>query len=305
MKTIVVTGAAGLVGRALLRVARSRGFGTRALVRPGGTPLERGAADEVVAADVRDEAGVRSALAGCAAVVHLAGHVDQDEDELRSVIVDGTRNVLAACGGAGPKTVVFGSTTAVYGSGDLVDVEESRPRAPKGVYASAKAVAEDVVANVAAERGLTASILRPCDIYGKDDRRFGSLLLELAENGVVPLVRGGTILYDVVAASDVAEACVLSAARVGGGGERRPVEIFNITSGETLTVEVLADRLRSATGLPTRTIAVAKHENPPPSVPAWLLPLLSEHRSFSVRKAREVLGYAPRVVFPRALLDDA
>jgi nucleoside-diphosphate-sugar epimerase len=255
---------------------------------------------EVISADLCDAAAVNEGLRGARAVIHLAGLMQGSPSDIERANVQGTANVLAAMGRGGPERLVYVSSVAVYGGGDFLDITEDHPRAPRGAYAESKARAEDLVRQSAERQRLEAWILRPCDVYGAHDRGLGKLFLDLARHGVVPLLRGGSIRYDVVAASDLAQACVLAAMNPESAG----VECLHITSGEKLTVAALAARLQAHLGVTVRTIDVPDPANPPPEAPGWLIPLLAEHRSFSIASARERLGYEPKVPFPLGLNEE-
>jgi nucleoside-diphosphate-sugar epimerase len=66
-------------------------------------------------------------------------------------------------------------------------------------------------------------------------------------------------------------------------------------------VAELAARVRALLGLPARTVVVEDPQDPPPEVPAALVAAVSEHRTFSIRRARALLGYEPRLRFPEGL----
>src|SRR5688572_25633991 len=92
-RTVLITGASGLVGAALRVCLQDRGIAVRTLDLRGAEEDGRG--------DVRDAAAVRRAMAGCRGVVHLAGVSrvawgERDPARCWSTNVDGTRAVLAA-----------------------------------------------------------------------------------------------------------------------------------------------------------------------------------------------------------------
>src|SRR5690606_34663240 len=117
--------------------------GVRALLRPGGRPCPVYGVP-VSAVDLGDRAGLAEALRGCAAVVHAAARMEGDPRELEAANVDGTRNVVEACRRVGVRRLVLLSTVAVYGDGDLVDVDESRTPDPRGAYGIGKLTAERI-----------------------------------------------------------------------------------------------------------------------------------------------------------------
>ena len=112
---VLVTGAGGFVGSHAVRHL-SRDMEVIAATRDGRDGTRR--------LDVRDEAGLRSGLAGVAAVVHCA--VGD-----RAVTVDGTTALLAAAAQAGVRRFVHISSVAVYG-GATGEVSEATPMVVPG-----------------------------------------------------------------------------------------------------------------------------------------------------------------------------
>ena len=100
MKPALVTGASGFLGWHVARVLLERGYGVRALVRPGSRV---DALDvECVTGDLRDPASLERAVAGCGLLFHVAADYRlwaKDPGELYRSNVDGTRNLLQAAQG--------------------------------------------------------------------------------------------------------------------------------------------------------------------------------------------------------------
>lgn len=292
-RRIAVTGANGFVGRAIVAAISRAGATPRSVVRRARRP---GADGELVSCELADPAGLRRAFAGCDAVVHAAGLMRGSAEDLAAVNVTGTRNVLAAAVAIGARAV-FLSTVAVYGEGDMLDVTEDRPLRPRDTYARTKAEAEEAVRRACAAEGLEAWVLRPTTVYGPgDERGFTPFLLQLGRAGVIPLVAEGEIRFDLVASQDVARACHLAATGPAGRGEA-----LHVTSGEELTVATIVERLRRELGLPAPCVRVDDPRSPPDGVPLELVRAVSEHRGFSIDRARARLGYEPRVRFPAPL----
>ncbi|MDX6413061.1 MAG: hypothetical protein QOH23_471, partial [Gaiellaceae bacterium] len=98
---ILVTGATGFVGRHVVAALRADGREVRALVRDA-----RKADTAAVVGDVTDPLGLRAAVAGCDTVIHLVAIRQGRPEQFQRVMVEGTRNLLAAAKEAGVKRFV-------------------------------------------------------------------------------------------------------------------------------------------------------------------------------------------------------
>jgi nucleoside-diphosphate-sugar epimerase len=155
---VIVTGAGGFVGRALVPVLEREGL----VVRP----------------HTRRDGDLTAGLAGepAACVVHLAGRtfVPESWDNPLAFYRDNTLatgGVLAYCRRTGARLVHMSSY--VYGTPDRLPIPESHPRRPFNPYALSKILAEDLIAFHEAQFGLRATVIRPFNLYGPgQDERF-------------------------------------------------------------------------------------------------------------------------------------
>ena len=143
---VLVTGARGMLGRAVALALAARGDDVTVLQRrPSGLPVRE------VLADLGDpDAPLEAVLAGQDAVVHLAAKVDVVgpwRDYARTN-VDGTRRLLAAARAAGVARFVHVSSPSVAHAGDALVGAGAGPADPggaRGHYARSKALAEQAV----------------------------------------------------------------------------------------------------------------------------------------------------------------
>ena len=170
----LVTGAAGFLGRRIVRRLVRGGATVRALVRPGCAVDLPGA--EVLAGDVCDESTVAEALRGADCVVHAAARVATTGrwEEFAAVNVRATRRVLWAAHAAGVRRIVHISSLSVYAvPADGVTLTEDSPyeseSEARGAYSRSK-LAADRVAMDAARRGVPVVVLRPGLLYGPGRR---------------------------------------------------------------------------------------------------------------------------------------
>lgn len=165
---VVVTGAAGFIGRALCGHLLARGHVVVPAVRQAS-----GLQDEVVVGDIDGASDWRLVLRDCNAVVHLAGrvHVMNDVAEnrlelIRAVNIDATLNLARQAAEAGVQRFIFMSTIKVNGEGRGAPYRETDAVAPEDLYAISKWEAEQGLQRIAQETGMEVVILRPPLVYG-------------------------------------------------------------------------------------------------------------------------------------------
>jgi nucleoside-diphosphate-sugar epimerase len=146
---IVVTGAGGFVGRALVRQLLDRGDDVVALdSQSGGIP--DGA--RIVAGDLADPAVRADALAdGCTALIHLAtvpgGAAEADPAASRRINIDAMYDLLLQASAiTSGLRVVYASSIAVFGDPLPAAVDDATPLSPKMIYGGHKAMMEDIIA---------------------------------------------------------------------------------------------------------------------------------------------------------------
>jgi nucleoside-diphosphate-sugar epimerase len=232
--TSLVTGGNGYFGRLLVERLVARGEAVRVLdidVEGAGGP-----GIEVVHGDIRDPARVREAVDRADVVYHNVAQVPlaRDPHLLRSVNVDGTSVLLAACADAGVRKVVHTSSSAVFGIPESNPVLPTTVPKPQEAYGQAKLAAEWACLRAAAE-GLDVSIVRPRTILGHGRLGIFGILFDWIADGADPIVLGdGTNRYQFVHADDLADVCVLSAGRPGPAVFNAGTDRFG-TMGEALT----------------------------------------------------------------------
>lgn len=243
---ILVTGAAGLLGREVVRLLAGRGSAVRALdILPFAEPLLPGV--ELHTGDLLDREVCRRAVEGVRAVVHAAAVQFHSPGRPRFRIepffrrnVEMTRRLLDASMEAGVKRFVFVSSDMVYGPPRVLPLREDAPTRPVGPYGRSKVACEGDCR--AAHSGIAqVTILRPCVIVGPG--RLGllrTLFDRVRTHREIPVLGDGRNRHHLVAVSDVAEACRLALGHDGGG-------TFNVGSNDPSNVNaLLADLCRRA-----------------------------------------------------------
>ena len=173
-RRILVTGAAGVLGRALVDRLRASGDSVRVLVRRRSPELERLPGVQVVYGDLGDPQAVDRAVAGVRLVYHVGATMrGRAWTDFEAGTVHATSNVVDSCVKHGVERLVHVSSITVLDyasrpSGTAVD--ESAPLEPhpekRGWYTRAKLLAERIVVTTSRERSLPAVVVRPGQIVG-------------------------------------------------------------------------------------------------------------------------------------------
>ncbi len=169
---ILITGAHGMLGSALVHRLTEFGEPLRLLVRtPPATPP--GEKIQLLYGDLGDPDAVDRAVQGIDLVFHLGATMRGGLAEFTSGTVWGTRNIVDACERHGVRKLVYvSSMTVLHNAGHLPDapVTEKFPYEPfaarRGLYSQTKLEAERTVLQAAEENRIHAVVLRPGQIYG-------------------------------------------------------------------------------------------------------------------------------------------
>ena len=213
--TVLVTGAAGLVGTHVLDALRSRGERPRALVRKHSRAVVESFGAEAVVGDVTDETTWKRAATDVRAIIHAAALVASHDsfDEFTRVNVGGTRLALETARRTGAHLMHI-STVAVYGRAAVYKAGEQgltedypfQQLPMKDFYARSKRAAEQLVQHEAARGGVSVTAIRPNVIYGERDLLFTRRLIANLKRGFLPQVGPGTNHLSCVYAGNVASA---------------------------------------------------------------------------------------------------
>lgn len=177
---ILVTGADGFIGSHLTETLVRQGHRVRAFVLYNSfnswgwldtLPLEIRRDLDVFAGDIRDPHGVKEAMTGCDAVLHLAALIAipysyHSPDTYVATNINGTLNVLQAARTLSVKRVVHTSTSEVYGTARSVPINESHPLQGQSPYSATKIGADQLAYSFFASFGLPVVTARPFNTYG-------------------------------------------------------------------------------------------------------------------------------------------
>lgn len=257
---IVITGASGLIGRALAARALREGRDVRLQGRSANAvaqalyTLKMHKDLQVVELDftVGDQFEFDRLMTGCSTVVHCAGLVHQADApaaHYEAINFRATQMVAAAAKRAKVDSFVFLSSSAVYGRGPYSEIDEYGPLQADTPYAVSKLRCEQWLKDNA-PAGQTI-ILRPSFVFGEGDRGNILSLVKQIDDNVYFNIRGNTAQKSLIYAGDVAQAIDRCIAQLGPG-----YHILNVANPRTVSVIELAN-----------TIAVGLGKTPPHTVP--------------------------------------
>jgi dihydroflavonol-4-reductase len=305
----LVTGATGFVGSAVARALLSAGHPVRVLARPNSD--RRNLADlpvEIVEGSLEDARSLVRAVSGCRYVYHVAADYRiwvPDPAPMFRVNVIGTRDLLTAALEAGVERVVYTSSVATLGLAPGCSADEETPSSVDdmiGPYKRSKFLAEEVVRDLARDRGLPVVIVNPSTPVGPGDIKptpTGRLIVEAARGQMPAFVDTG---LNIVHVDDVAEGHI-AAAEKGLIGERY------ILGGENMSLaEILAEVSREVDRRPPRVriphaalfpVAfgaeiAARLTGREPFVTLDGVRMSRKKMYFTSEKASRELGYSPR-----------
>jgi NAD dependent epimerase/dehydratase len=179
-KMVLVTGADGFIGSHLVEQLVRKGYRVRAFALYNSfnswgwldqCPTEIKGHFEVVLGDIRDPHGVKEAMKGCDAVIHLAALIAipfsyNSPDSYVDTNVKGTLNVLQAARELGTDRVVHTSTSEVYGTARFVPITENHPLQGQSPYSATKIAADQLAYSFFSSFDLPVVTLRPFNTYG-------------------------------------------------------------------------------------------------------------------------------------------
>jgi len=293
--TVVVTGAAGFIGRWVVNELLERDYAVRGLddLSNGSqrniAEFESNDAFELTVGDVSDRETVRDLFDDeTTACIHLAAEIDVQESlddpqsHFRSNIV-GTERVLEACRETDTRLGLVG-TCMVY---DMVDsddgIDESHPVKPASPYAGTKLAAENLAESYYHGYGLPVTILRPFNTYGPFQKTgmAGGVVSIFTSRDIagepLKIFGDGTQTRDLMYVTDTARFIVdatFSEVAVG--------EVINAGTGSDISINELAELIASE----ATEITHVEHHHPQSEVQKLLC---------NPAKANELLGWEPEV----------
>ena len=263
----------------------------------------------VVAGDVAEPGDWQRHAAGCDLVIHTAAIVSMRDDPgpIWRVNVLGTRRVVDAARDAGASRFVHLSSVTAF-SFDFPDgVTEDYPIRANGVpYVDTKVASEQVVLQAHAAEELPCTVVRPGDVYGPGSRPWTILPVQEISRRRLVLPAMGRGVLNPVYVDNLVDGIGLSATRDEGVGQ-----VFTISDGVGVTTReffghygrLLGRKVRVAPTAVVRALAgvAARVPGEDGEVSTAAIDYIARGGTYSIEKARALLGYEPAVGFEEGM----
>jgi nucleoside-diphosphate-sugar epimerase len=217
----LVTGGSGFFGHLLIEKLLARGD----QVRSFDLIAAEDEFDEVEfqQGDIRDARAVRAACEGIDTIYHNVAQqpLSKDPELMRTVNVNGTRNLLSAARECGVGKTIFTSSTAIFGVPGELPIRRSTSPTPCEPYGRTKVKSEQLCQEYI-DKGLDVTLVRPRTILGHGRLGIFQTLFEWIRQGRnVPVMGRGDNTFQFIHAYDLADACILAA-------QHRGPQVYNI-----------------------------------------------------------------------------
>ncbi len=297
-RRILITGADGFIGSHLTEELVRQGHNVRAFVFYNSfnswgwldhAPRDIRDSLDVFAGDIRDPNGVRTAMKGCDAVLHLAALIAipysyHSPDTYVDTNIKGTLNIVQAARDLGVAKVVHTSTSEVYGTAKFVPITEDHPLQGQSPYSASKIGADQIAMSFYTSFGTPVVILRPFNTYGpRQSARavIPTIITQIANGkrqiklGAVHPTRDFNYVADTVAGFMAALA-----------SERGIGEVINIGSNFEISIGDTARAIAEVMGVEIDILTDEQRLRPEKSE--------VERLWASNTKAKELLGWQPK-----------
>jgi UDP-glucose 4-epimerase len=251
---------------------------------------------EIIDADLAETKNLAQFLKGADYVIHQAAIPSVPKsilDPLKShnANVNGTLNLLLACRDAGVKRFVYASSSSLYGDSPTLPKHESMMPNPLSPYGAQKLFAEMYCQVFTKAYGLETVSLRYFNVFGprQDSTSQYSGVLALFIPAVLqgrrPTIYGdGLQSRDFTYVQNVVEANLLACKVPGVAGQ-----VFNVACGDRITVNSMLHQINKIVGVDISPIYAEPRSGD------------IKHSQADITRAREHLGYEPKVSFEEGL----
>lgn len=313
-RQLLITGATGGLGQALVRAALGRGHRVRAT----GRSVQRGAAVAAMGAQFTpidlleaDGPALQQLAAGCDTIIHAAALSASwgPADLFERANVAMTARLVDLARQSGCARFIYISSPSIFATFRdrlLIGPQDAPADPPLNAYARTKLAAERLVLG-ASDNHLACCALRPRALVGEGDEVILPRLAQLARRRTMPLPGGGRALIELTDLRDAAEAVMLAenaAPQIAG-------QAINISGGVPVRVRDIATSLAQALGCAPKLVHLPRglarvmatgmegaahllNRQGEPVLTRYTLATLGYSQTFDPEPARRLIGYAPR-----------
>jgi nucleoside-diphosphate-sugar epimerase len=300
MATILVTGAAGKIGRHLVPSLLRSNNDVRVLVKD---TMVKDQNVEVFYGDLLNKESLKKAVKDVDVIFHLAAVVDYaaPKEKMFKVNVVGTKNLLEVSKG---KKFIYLSSTAVMGNKfKELPLDEKTPCNPSNFYGKTKLEAENLVKDTG------GIIIRSTDVFGPGFKEGYDYVLSGLYRGEMPIIGDGKNFIQWIHVKDLVQALLLAKDKA------KPRELYIVAGKEIKTLKELWNLLCKYLGVepPKKNVSrfVAKtmaHSRSlkgritgkKPELISEYIDKLTANRTFDLTKAKTELGFNPQVTYDEA-----
>jgi len=300
MAVYVVTGGAGFIGSHIVEELLYRNETVRVIdnfstgKRENLEPFKK--RTEIIEADISDSKNLADALKGADYVIHQAAIPSVPKsilDPIKShqANVDGTLRLLVACRDAGVKRVVYASSSSLYGDSPTLPKHEGMIPKPLSPYGGQKLFAEMYCQVFTRAYGLETVSLRYFNVFGPRQDATSqysgvlALFIPAVLEGRRPTIYGdGEQSRDFTYVKNVVQANLLACKAPGVAGQ-----VFNVACGDRITVNSMLQQINKITGKDIAPVYAGARAGD------------IKHSQADISRAKEELGYEPKVSFEEGL----
>jgi nucleoside-diphosphate-sugar epimerase len=316
----LITGATGFVGGHIAEAFVQRGWPVSAIVRSSSdTAFLEKLNVKLHKGEMNDARFVAGALADVDVVVHTAAKVGDwgPVEDYRAANVEQLRVLLDACKGLALSRFIHVSSLGVYEGRHHYGSDESvpPPRQHADGYTQSKVESEQLALKYHHDLGVPVVVLRPGFVYGPRDRTVLPRIIENLRQHQVRYPGGGQAAMNTIFVRNFVQAVFLALDNPNAVGQ-----VYNLTDGEFVSkrrfIETICDALGldKPTGKPPLWLAKAvtwisekkarmAGATVAPKFTFAKLKFMGYNLDFSIEKAKQELGYAPRHSFENGMAE--
>jgi len=255
---ILVTGGAGFIGSHIVDRLVIDGYRVRVVDNLSSGRLKNlkhwldSKGVELLVGDLREPEVALRAVDGVNVVFHFAANpevrlstTDPEVHFTNNIVA--TFNVLEAMRKSSVEEIVFASSSTVYGEPETIPVGEDAPLKPISVYGASKAACENIIHSYTKLYGIKAVVLRYANIVGPRLRHgvvWDFINKLLVDRRRLEILGDGKQVRSYIHIEDAVEATMIAWRK-----SKEDLEVYNVASGDWITVNDVADTVVEVMGL--------------------------------------------------------